>query len=61
MRDGEDVNGDFRPRITPIIPAALTCFGHPDPTAGSPWDKGERLDLFKVGSNPRRATFDKVK
>jgi hypothetical protein len=26
----------------PFIPAALTCFGDPDPTQGSPWDKGER-------------------
>ena len=27
----------------PFIAAALTWFGDPDPTAGSPWDKGERL------------------
>ncbi|MBI5934016.1 MAG: toll/interleukin-1 receptor domain-containing protein [Chloroflexi bacterium] len=26
-----------------FIAAALTWFGDPDPTAGSPWDKGERL------------------
>jgi len=31
-----------------FIAAALTWFGHPDPTAGSPWDKGERLaELIK--------------
>ncbi len=27
----------------PFIAAALQWFGDPDPTAGSPWDKGERL------------------
>ncbi|MCX6028727.1 MAG: hypothetical protein NT169_05420 [Chloroflexi bacterium] len=27
----------------PFIDAALRWFGDPDPTAGSPWDKGERL------------------
>ncbi len=27
----------------PFIDAALRCFGDPEPTAGSPWDKGERL------------------
>jgi tetratricopeptide (TPR) repeat protein len=27
----------------PFIAAALGWFGDPDPTAGSPWDKGERL------------------
>ncbi len=26
-----------------FIAAALTWFGDPDPTAGSPWDNGERL------------------
>ncbi len=32
----------------PFIAAALTWFGDPDPTAGSPWDKGERLaELIK--------------
>ncbi len=31
-----------------FIAAALTWFGDPDPTAGSPWDKGERLaELIK--------------
>ena len=27
----------------PFIDAALRWFDDPDPTAGSPWDKGERL------------------
>jgi hypothetical protein len=27
-----------------FIAAALTWFGDPDPTQGSPWDKGERLE-----------------
>jgi tetratricopeptide (TPR) repeat protein len=32
-----------------FIAAALTWFGDPDPTAGSPWDKGERLaELIKA-------------
>jgi nucleoside phosphorylase/tetratricopeptide (TPR) repeat protein len=32
----------------PFIAAALKWFGDPDPTAGSPWDKGERLaELIK--------------
>ena len=31
-----------------FIAAALTWFGDPDPTVGSPWDKGERLaELIK--------------
>lgn len=32
-----------------FIAAALTCFGDPDPTAGSPWDKGESF-LLDVSS-----------
>ena len=35
--EGRQVSAD------PFIAAALTWFGDPDPTAGSPWDKGERL------------------
>lgn len=31
-----------------FIPAALTCFGDPDPTQGSPWDKGERLESIRT-------------
>ena len=35
--EGRQVSAD------PFIAAALTWLGDPDPTAGSPWDKGERL------------------
>ena len=36
-----------------FIAAALEWFGDPDPTAGSPWDKGERLaELIKRAENP---------
>jgi hypothetical protein len=31
-----------------FISEALTWFGDPDPTAGSPWDKGQRLALAKL-------------
>jgi len=34
----------------PFIAAALRWFGDPDPDAGSPWDKGERLaELVRAG------------
>ncbi len=33
----------------PFIDAALRWFGDPDPTAGSPWDKGERLAELMQG------------
>ncbi len=35
--EGRQVSAD------PFIAAALAWFGDPDPTTGSPWDKGERL------------------
>ena len=35
--EGRQVSAD------PFIAAALAWFGDPDPNAGSPWDKGERL------------------
>lgn len=35
--EGRQVSAD------PFIAAALAWFGDPDPTLGSPWDKGERL------------------
>ncbi len=35
--EGRQVSAD------PFIAAALAWFGDPDPSAGSPWDKGERL------------------
>jgi tetratricopeptide (TPR) repeat protein len=34
---------DAQASADPFIAAALAWFGDPDPTAGSPWDKGERL------------------
>ncbi len=41
--DGRQVSADQ------FIAAALTWFGDPDPTQGSPWDKGERLaELIKA-------------
>ena len=40
--EGRQVSAD------PFIAAALTWFGDTDPTAGSPWDKGQRLaDLVR--------------
>ncbi len=41
--EGRQVSAD------PFIAAALTWFGDPDPAAGSPWDKGQRLaELVKA-------------